>query len=276
MTASIYKLHFWGVRGSLPTPSSRKMRYGGNTSCLSIDLGDEEHLILDCGTGLRQLGNELARRKVPQRFHVFITHYHLDHVIGLPFFQPLYNPESTFTVHGLTSGGTPVGEVLGGLMSPPYFPVNLKDVPARMEYRDGGDAPFQVRDVTVHSLPLNHPNGSLGYRLERGDRRVVYATDHEHGNEAVDEALVEFSRDADYLIYDTTYEESEYEQLRQGWGHSTWYAAVQTALKARVKKLILFHHHPDHTDEELERLVELARKELPATEIAAEGMELDF
>ncbi len=276
MTEPIYKLRFWGVRGSVSTPSRRKMRYGGNTSCLSVDLGDEEHLVLDCGTGLRRLGNELARRKVAQRFHVFLTHYHLDHVIGLPFFQPLYNPESTLSVHGFTSGGKPVGEVLAGLMSPPYFPVTLKDVPARMEYVDGRDTPFQVRDITVHSLALHHPDGSLGYRLDHGGRRVVYATDHEHGDSAVDKALVEFSRGADYLIYDTTYEEAEYEKLRRGWGHSTWYAAVQTALKAGVKKLILFHHHPEHTDEELERLVELARKEMPATEIAAEGMELEF
>ncbi len=276
MTAPIYKLRFWGVRGSVPTPSLEKMRYGGNTSCLSIDLGEDEHLILDCGTGLRHLGNALAQRKAPQRFHVFITHYHLDHVIGLPFFQPLYNPESKLTVHGFTSAGKAVGEILEGLMSPPYFPVTLKNVPATMEYVDGARTPFHVRDLTVHSLPLHHPDGSLGYRLDHAGRRVVYATDHEHGNPAVDEALVEFSRGADYLIYDTTYEESEYDKLRRGWGHSTWYAAVQTALKAGVKKLILFHHHPDHTDEELERLVELARKEMPATEIAAEGMELEF
>jgi phosphoribosyl 1,2-cyclic phosphodiesterase len=276
MTGTSYKLRFWGVRGSIPTPSPRKMRYGGNTSCLAMDLGGDEHLILDCGTGLRRLGNELAPRTAPQRFHIFLTHYHLDHVLGLPFFHPLYNPESQFTVHSFTPPGTTVGEALAGVMSPPYFPLTLKNVPAEMNYVDASGKSFPVRDLVVRSLALNHPNGALGYRLDHGDRRVVYATDHEHGNDAVDAALVEFARGADYLIYDTTYEESEYEKLRRGWGHSTWYAAVQCALKAEAKQLILFHHHPEHTDDELERLVELAREEMPATVIAAEGMELEF
>ena len=123
---------------------------------------------------------------------------------------------------------------------------------------------------------MNHPDGCLSFRLDHGDRSVVYATDHEHGDEPTDQALVEFSRNAEYLIYDATYMRGEYEQLRRGWGHSTWYAAVQTAISAKVKTLVLFHHHPDHTDEELEKVLEIARKEFPSTEIAREGAELPF
>jgi ribonuclease BN (tRNA processing enzyme) len=130
--------------------------------------------------------------------------------------------------------------------------------------------------VTVSSLPLNHPDGSLSYRLEHGDRRIVYATDHEHGDDPTDQALVRFSEEADYLIYDAMYQETEYDELRRGWGHSTWYAAVQTARAARVKTLVLFHHHPEHSDEELDEILRRARDELPSVEIAHEGLELPF
>jgi phosphoribosyl 1,2-cyclic phosphodiesterase len=276
MTASSYKLHIWGARGTVPTPSPEKLRYGGNTSCLSVALGDSEHLILDCGSGLRLLGNSLAQRtgNAPGRYDVFFTHYHFDHIVGLPLFQPLYNPNSTVTFHGFEARGRSVREILEHLISPPYFPVTLADVPAKVEYSTIDGDPVKVRNVKVCSLPLNHPDGCLAYRLERGDRRIVYATDHEHGETETDEALVRFSENADYLIYDATYLPPEYETLRRGWGHSTWFAAIQIARAARVKSLVLFHHHPEHSDDELEKVLRVAREELPSTEIAREGMEL--
>ena len=132
------------------------------------------------------------------------------------------------------------------------------------------------KDVRINSLPLRHPNGSLSYRLEHAGRRIVFATDHEHGDPKIDQALVRFSAGADYLIYDATYIPSEYESLRRGWGHSTWYAAVQVARSARVKTLVLFHHHPDHTDRDLQRILRVAQREFPSTRIAREGMELPF
>lgn len=276
MTVSEYRLRFWGVRGSAPAPAAQMLRYGGNTSCLAVGVGDREHLVLDCGTGARLLGNYLARHPGPHRCHVFFTHYHLDHVIGLPFFQPLYDPNTTVTFHGFESEGRSVREILEGLMRPPYFPVTLKDVPATIEYVTNESTPQQVGGLTVSPLGLNHPDGCLAYRLENGERRVVYATDHEHGDETTDQALIRFARNADHLIYDATYEESEYENLRRGWGHSTWYAAIQTGLAAKVKNLVLFHHHPEHTDGELEKLLALAREELPSTQLATEGMELTF
>jgi phosphoribosyl 1,2-cyclic phosphodiesterase len=252
------------------------MVYGGNTSCLGVELGDREHLVLDCGTGIRLLGNQMARQPGPHRYHVFFSHYHLDHIMGLPFFQPLYDESSTITFHGFESGGLPVGDVLQKIMSPPYFPVTLRDVPASVEYVTTQGNTVRVADLTISSLALNHPDGCQSYRLENGDRRLVYATDHEHGVEHVDQALVRFATGVDHLIYDATYQEAEYERLRRGWGHSTWYAAVQAGLAARVKNLVLFHHHPDHTDEELHKILLLAREELPSTQIATEGMELSF
>jgi phosphoribosyl 1,2-cyclic phosphodiesterase len=274
MTMPIYKLRFWGVRGTVPTPEADKLRYGGHTSCLAVDLGDREHLVLDCGTGIRLLGNQQAQRPGPQRYHIFFTHYHLDHLIGLPFFHPLYDKDSTIVFHGFATGSRSVREILQGVMSPPYFPVELRNVPAAIEYVTDDRSPVRIGGLTVSSLALNHPDGCLSYRLEHGDRRIVYATDHEHGQHQMDRDLVEFSAGADYLIYDAMYQETEYERLRRGWGHSTWYAAVQAALAAGAKHLVLFHHHPEHTDEELEKLLGLAREEMPETQIAAEGMEL--
>jgi len=269
-----YKLRFWGVRGTVPTPEAGMLGYGSNTSCLSLELGDREHLILDCGTGIRLLGNGHATQPGPHKYHIFFTHYHLDHVVGLPFFHPLYDKNSTIVFHGFESGGRSVEEILQRLMSPPYFPVQMKHVPARVQYVTDDGNPVKVGGLTISSLALNHPDGCLSYRLENGDRRIVYATDHEHGNERTDQNLVEFSTGVDYLIYDAMYQETEYEKLRRGWGHSTWYAAIQAALAARVRNLVLFHHHPDHTDAELERLLALAREEVPSTVLAREGMEL--
>jgi phosphoribosyl 1,2-cyclic phosphodiesterase len=271
-------LRFWGVRGSIPTPSQEKLRFGGNTTCLSAALNNDEHLILDCGTGLRFLGMELAGLKsgLPRRYHIFLSHYHYDHISGLPFFQPLYDAKSSITIHGFSFQKQSAREILESLMTPPYFPVKLAGVPARMDYMDTDGLPLTLGDVKVSCLPLNHPNGSLSYRLEHGNRRIVFATDHEYGDEATDRALIRFSEGADHLIYDATYQPREYEMLRRGWGHSTWYAAVQTARAARVKSLVLFHHHPDHTDHDLDEILRVARKEFPSTEVACEGMKLPF
>ncbi len=167
-------------------------------------------------------------------------------------------------------------DILESLIRPPYFPVTLADVPSELDFMSADGTPRVIGDITVSSLPLNHPDGCLSFRLEHGDRRIVYATDHEHGEASTDDDLVKFSRDAEYLIYDATYMRAEYEELRRGWGHSTWYAAVQTAIAARVKTLVLFHHHPEHTDDELEKVLQIARKEFPSTEIAREGLELPF
>jgi phosphoribosyl 1,2-cyclic phosphodiesterase len=276
MTTPRYKLRFWGARGTVPTPSADKLGFGGNTSCLSVALGDREYIILDCGSGVRLLGNSVAQQAsdLSSRFHIFLTHYHFDHVEGLPLFQPLYDPNSHITIHGFETADQSVQEILESLIRPPYFPVSLATVPSKVDYVTVGQTPRVIGDVTVNALSLNHPDGCLSFRLDHGDRRIVYATDHEHGVEETDRALVEFSRDADYLIYDTTYMRAEYEALRRGWGHSTWYAAVQVARAARVKSLVLFHHHPEHSDDELRELLRVTNEEFSSTEAAREGLEL--
>jgi len=278
MTDLEHKVRFWGVRGSVPTPTPENLGYGGNTSCLSMALAPDRHLILDCGTGIRLLGNPLGgerRTGTPMQFDVLFSHYHLDHIEGLPFFSPLYDPHARITFHGFATGGKTVKEILGGIIAPPYFPVPLGEVPSQLRFVTvDGASTLEFGDVRVDSLPLTHPNGSLSYRLERAGRKIVYATDHEHGVAATDSALIRFSEGADYLIYDATYVPSEYEMLRRGWGHSTWYEGVHVARAAHVKTLVLFHHHPGHTDEQLDAVLRVAREELPSVEIAREGLEL--
>jgi len=274
-----HRLKLWGVRGTVPTPTPGMLRYGGNTICLGGALGEDEYLVIDCGTGARPFGAEIAatRRGKPTRIHMLFSHFHFDHVEGLPLFLPLYDPCSTISIHGFAPVGRSLRAVFEELITPPYFPVRLSGTPAKIEYVEIHDRrPFNVGDVRVDTLPLNHPDGSLAYRLERAGRSVVFATDHEHGVAPVDAALVEFCRGADHLIYDATYMPAEYESMRRGWGHSTWYAAVATAKAAGVGDLILFHHHPEHSDDELDAIGELARAEFPAARVAREGVELEL
>jgi phosphoribosyl 1,2-cyclic phosphodiesterase len=278
MASADLRLRFWGVRGTVATPAADKLRYGGNTACAAIELADDQYIVLDCGTGVRHLGTSVAAKRPgrPKRFDIFLSHYHLDHIEGLALFPPLYDPASTITFHGFPTGGRPVREILETLIAPPYFPVPLSGVPATVAYRDVDGSRVDVGGMLVDSMTLCHPDGSVAYRIDHEGHRVVFATDHEHGTEAVDRQLVEFCRGVDYLIYDATYMQAEYESLRKGWGHSTWYAAVQIARRAEVKSLVLFHHHPEHTDDQLDAMERVAREELPTAKVAREGMELAF
>lgn len=274
MDSSERRIEFWGVRGTVPVPAADRLGHGGNTICLASRLADDEYLVLDCGTGARLLGKKIQgqRGDLPTRIHLLFSHYHFDHVEGLPLFTPVYERNMTIRIHGRAPEGRSLKSTLETLVAPPHFPVPLAGAPARIEYVEIDGEPFSLGDVRVSTLPLNHPDGCIAYRLERDGRRVIFATDHEHGDPVVDEALVSFSEGADHLIYDATYVPSEYERLRKGWGHSTWYAAIAMARAARVKTLVLFHHHPDHTDDELEAILRVARQEFPSTLAAREGM----
>lgn len=276
MTAGDLRIEFWGVRGTLPVPAADRLRYGGNTICLATRLSDDAFLILDCGSGASRLGQRIVtqRKGLRTRIDLLFSHYHFDHIEGLPLFNPLYDETVTLRIRGFAPQGQTLQETFERLVSPPYFPVRLSGTPAAIEYVELDDKPFKVGDVTISTLPLNHPDGCTAYRLERGDRRVVFATDHEHGDSDVDRALNAFSEGADHLIYDATYLPAEYESLRKGWGHSTWYAAVAMARQARVKNLVLFHHHPDHSDDELDAIQRLAQDEFPSTIVAREGMSI--
>ena len=263
---------FWGVRGSVPAPGPKTAVYGGNTSCVEVRAGGEL-IILDLGSGLRPLGETLVGK--PVHGSMLLSHYHWDHIQGLPFFGPAYNPASSFDIYGATRGGLDVRAMLSAQMVPPYFPVPIGAFAARLDFRPiAGGEKARIGPVTVTACELNHPNGSLGYRLDFEGRSVVYGTDNEHGPEA-DERLVAFAHGADVLIYDAMYTPEEYRgesgPPKIGWGHSTWEAGVRTAQRAGVGTLVLFHHDPGRADEGLETILGLARKHHPNTRIAREG-----
>lgn len=271
-----FEVRFWGVRGSIPSPGPQTKRYGGNTPCVEVRCGDEL-LIFDLGSGARALGDSLLTGAKPVRGSIFISHYHYDHLQGLPFFGPIFSPRNAFTVYGSPRNGQTVKQILGGQMVQPYFPVTAEGVfRAQLTYRDLSPAEtLQVGPARVSMLELNHPGGNLGYRVDCEGRSVVYATDVEHAS-ATDPGLFEFARGTDLLIYDSMYTDDEYQgrsgPARTGWGHSTWQAAVRAADSAGVKTLVLFHHDPGRDDVGMDKLLRQVRKHRPEAIAAKESM----
>lgn len=271
-----FEVRFWGVRGSIPSPGPQTKRYGGNTPCVEVRCGDEL-LIFDLGSGARALGDALLTGAKPVRGSIFISHYHYDHLQGLPFFGPIFSPRNAFTVYGSPRNGQTVKQILGGQMVQPYFPVTAEGVfRAQLTYRDlSPTETLEVGPARVSMLELNHPGGNLGYRVDCEGRSVVYATDVEHAS-ATDPGLFEFARGTDLLIYDSMYTEDEYQgrtgPARTGWGHSTWQAAVRAADSAGVKTLVLFHHDPGRDDVSMDKLLRQVRKHRPETIAAKESM----
>jgi phosphoribosyl 1,2-cyclic phosphodiesterase len=271
------KLHlrFWGVRGSIPTPQAENLGHGGNTSCIEVRYGDLPPLIFDAGTGLRKLGASL-KEEFPggPECNLFLTHFHWDHIQGLPFFSPLYEGAQKLAFHS----SLPVEELyerLAGLMTSPYFPVEFRALAGAERCRRICPDGFQMDGVRVRPFPLYHPQGATGYRIESREATLVYASDHEHGDPASDERLLRMAEGGDLLIYDSQFTGLEYER-HKGWGHSTWNEATLLASRANVKQLVLFHHDPHRTDQSMERIVDEARQVFPATVAAKEGMTFSY
>jgi phosphoribosyl 1,2-cyclic phosphodiesterase len=279
MSSQSTTLSFWGVRGSTPTVDRANMRYGGNTPCLELTTRGGTRFILDCGTGLRMLSNSYTAQANGNGLgaHVFVTHYHWDHIQGLPFFNPLYSPQNQFYFYSFRSdflGRDSLKRVLEAQMAVPYFPVDLSAMSAQREFTElaGGDKVI-IGDSTVTACWLNHPQGCLGFRFDTPDGSIVYATDNEPGRREFDATLLELCTGANVLINDAQFKP---EQLpaRKGWGHSSWQESICLAKKAGVQNLILFHHDPDSTDKDLDENLRLAQKQFESVYMAAEGMVL--
>ena len=265
------RLKFWGVRGSTPTPQIDNLSYGGNTACIEIRSPDDQVVILDAGSGLRKLGQTLLQESGNSRLsvHFLLTHFHWDHIQGIPFFSPLYRPETDATFYTGKALG-PIEEKLQGQMTRPYFPIAFEVLAARRQFAELDDKPFKLADLVIHPFPLNHPQGAVGYRIEAGKKVIVHASDLEHGHPQLDKVLRQYAEGADVLVYDAQFTPEEYES-HKGWGHSTWLEATRVAHEARVKTLILFHHDPWHNDQTVFDIVQQARLFFDNTLGATEG-----
>ena len=272
------RVKFWGVRGSTPTPQAENMRYGGNTSCVEVRVGEQLY-IFDCGTGFRVLGQQLqdefGEKKIPLSAHVFVSHFHWDHIQGIPFFRPLYDrADSQFLFH-CSSRTRSLKQVMDEQMASPYFPVNLSQMQAQQKFYDIDIGRLNLEDgVQIQTSWLNHPQGCMGFRMETKDGVLVYATDNEPGDAAFDKSVRKLAEGADVLIYDAQYLPEEYAAEKRGWGHSHWREAVNVVMESGAKELVLFHHDPEHTDAIVDKVVQESRNYYPKVRAAAEGMEI--
>jgi phosphoribosyl 1,2-cyclic phosphodiesterase len=278
MQRNIAKLTFWGVRGSTPSLERGMWRYGGNTPCVEITTPEGTHIVLDCGTGLRMLGNHWTNNDGdrPIRAHILVTHYHWDHIQGVPFFRPFYFEQNDFHFYSFASkylGRESLRQVLEAQLARPYFPVDLSLMRASREFTEiSGGQEFEIGGTKVSTRWLNHPQGCLGYRIETSAGTVVYATDNEPGVPELDENLRELARGADIFINDSQCSPEQLASSRKGWGHSSWLEGVKMARESEVKNLVLFHHDPDSTDRIVDGYLYAARQEFPNTWAAADGM----
>tara|TARA_B100000676_G_C18052163_1_gene831932 strand:- start:221 stop:1039 length:819 start_codon:yes stop_codon:yes gene_type:complete len=270
------KVRFWGVRGSIATPSPRHIAFGGNTSCIEIRAGNRL-LILDAGTGIRNLGNQLVKEDLSS-FDILLSHTHWDHMNGFPFFTPAYNPACKIRIqagHLIDQGG--LKRVLSGQMTQPMFPVPLEAMNSQMDIEDfrTGETLDLDDGIIVKTTMLNHPNGATGYRIEYEGRSLCYVTDTEHVPGQPDRNILSLIEGADLVIYDSTYTEEEFPE-KVGWGHSTWNEGVKLCQMAGAGSMAIFHHDPEHEDSFMDQVEADARSEWENVFAAREQMEVEL
>lgn len=274
MAADGFFVRFWGVRGSIAAASPGTVRYGGNTSSLEIRCGP--HLILlDAGTGIRYLGNALAA-EAPLDADIYLTHTHFDHVAGLPFFGPFFDPRNRFRIHaGHLLPERNIKFVLSEMMISPLFPVPLGIFKADLSFIDFrcGETLTPKPGVHIRTAPLNHPDRATGYRIDYNGKSICYLTDTEHKPGELDTNILDLIRGADIVIYDSMYTEDEY-ACRCCWGHSTWREGVKLCDAAGARTFVVFHHDPDHDDDFMDRIGREVAAVRPGSVVAREGLVL--
>lgn len=272
-----FVINFWGVRGSIASPGTRTVRYGGNTPCVEMQVGGKR-LIFDGGTGIRVLGQSLLA-EMPVEGHLFFTHSHWDHIQGFPFFAPAFIKGNRFSIYGaIAPDHSTIEQRLTDQMNHPNFPVPLQVMGADLKFVDveiGGA--IQIGDIQVENAPLNHPGQAIGYRVNWQGYAAAYVTDTEHFPDRLDEHVLKLADQVDVLIYDATYSDEEYyseTSSKVGWGHSTWQEAVKIAKAAGVKTLVIFHHDPLHDDEFLDQIGTQVKRAFPGGMMAKEGLSI--
>lgn len=290
------KIRFWGTRGSIPSPGPSTVRYGGNTPCVEVRAEDGTLIIIDCGSGIRELGNALLALRKPVKGSILLSHTHWDHIQGFPFFKPAFIPGNEFVMYGPEDTNHHIQKVLEGQMEHKYFPVTLNMMGARIAFHELREGRFNIGNATISVHYMNHTSLTLGFRITEGDTVLCYCTDTEphslltepaDGDRTAlrkfihrsDSRFVEFIRGADLLIVDSQYTKEEYVS-KKGWGHSSIDYAVLAALLGEVKRLCLFHHDPEHPDDLIDSFVTYSRSLIEhygtplEVSAAQEGMEV--
>jgi phosphoribosyl 1,2-cyclic phosphodiesterase len=253
------KVTFWGTRGSIAVPGRDTALYGGNTTCLELAPDSGEIVIIDAGTGIRRLGQSLLDRNGHKNIHLLVTHVHWDHIIGFPFFAPVLPSGTELLIDGHPNCMTGLKHTFDTPMGGGFFPMKLDDLKARMTFLDTvGRNELKLGGITIDSIPLRHPQGSLGFRFREGDKTLVFITDNELPDKKAVDEYVRFCKNADVLIHDAQYTPEEI-GTRRGWGHSDYEKALELASRAGVGKLILFHHDPGHSDVDVKATEVLCR-----------------
>lgn len=279
------KVKIWGCRGSLPAPGPETVRYGGNTSCLEVRLDDGTLVVFDAGTGIRRLSRSLDPDP-PSTIHVFLTHLHLDHLLGLGFFRPMWKPDCKLHIWGPSSAMRTLRQLIERYLSPPFFPLQLGDVAESLEFHDNPFGECSLGSATITGEFVTHQGPTVGYRIEENGRSFAYIPDHEPARDVdLQRRSPEWisgygiAQGVDVLLHDSQYSEEEYNQ-RIGWGHSSIHHAVSFAQIAKVGQLVMFHHDPEHSDDELELLLKLAVEQWGGAAnppiLGYEGMELEI
>ncbi len=252
----------WGARGSIPVSGRQYLKYGGDTPCLEIRTKNNDIIIVDAGSGIRRLGNRLIEEK-KSNLTLFFTHSHWDHIMGFPFFRPIYSKNTKITLFGCPFGQTSVKNIIAVIMAAPNFPVNFEDASADITYHETCTSEYVINAMTITPIPLSHPNQGVGYKFSEDGKSFVFLTDnelmHKHpGGMAFDDYL-EFCAHADLLIHDAEYNDSEYKK-KKAWGHSSYRDALLLATEAGVKRFGLFHHNQERSDQDVDTFVKECKK----------------